>query len=69
MSQFPGGEKDPSFHEIRKPISLFFFLGRNYENVLLDSLKKDIIANNLVADEQFGSDKISSISGLVSKGR
>ena len=46
--------KDPKIPQNRRPISLFSCQGKVYERILLNRLNSQVIANNLVPEEQFG---------------
>ena len=50
----PKQGKYPMFPQNRRPISLLSFLGKIYEMILLERLKKVVFTNNLIPDEQFG---------------
>ena len=46
--------KDPKFPQNRSPISLLSSLGKIYEKILLEKLKKFVFTNNLIPDQKFG---------------
>ena len=50
----PKKGKDPNISQNRRTIGLLSCLGKVYERILLNRLNSQVIANNLVPDEQFG---------------